>query len=268
MPGEGRAASPAAFILGLGAQKAGTTWLHQYLSSRGDVLMSPIKEMHFFCPPPPDVPHSRLQRLLDEIGLPRGRARAQAMAERLRIKSDEAYFEYFLRRLGPAHRAFGEITPSYGEMPMEVLERIRAAYPKVRPVLLLRDPVDRLFSAMRMHAAAPGAIDTGDVEAAWDNPVHRARSDYELAIRNATAVFGGGGVLIEFFERLFTSTAVARLCAFLDLPFKNGDYGRPVHTTRPSDATAAAVERARQLLGPTYDFCRRWFSADLPAQWR
>jgi hypothetical protein len=36
------------FLLGVGAQKAGTSWLYRYLKSHPEIFMSPIKEMHFF----------------------------------------------------------------------------------------------------------------------------------------------------------------------------------------------------------------------------
>ncbi|NIJ43343.1 hypothetical protein FHS78_003657 [Parvibaculum indicum] len=37
------------FILGVGAQKAGTSWLHDYLERRPEVFMpSPWKELHYF----------------------------------------------------------------------------------------------------------------------------------------------------------------------------------------------------------------------------
>jgi hypothetical protein len=36
------------FMVGVGAQKAGTTWLFDYLGRHPDVAMSPIKELHYF----------------------------------------------------------------------------------------------------------------------------------------------------------------------------------------------------------------------------
>ena len=36
------------FILGVGAQRAGTSWLNSYLSSHPCVCMSEIKELHYF----------------------------------------------------------------------------------------------------------------------------------------------------------------------------------------------------------------------------
>lgn len=36
------------FFLGVGAQKAGTSWIGKYLNSHPQVFMSPIKELHYF----------------------------------------------------------------------------------------------------------------------------------------------------------------------------------------------------------------------------
>src|SRR6185312_14812353 len=36
------------FVLGVGAQRAGTSWLNSYLSSHPCVSMSQIKELHYF----------------------------------------------------------------------------------------------------------------------------------------------------------------------------------------------------------------------------
>src|SRR5262245_149682 len=35
-------------VLGIGAQKTGTTWLHRYLSRRPEIYIAPIKERHYF----------------------------------------------------------------------------------------------------------------------------------------------------------------------------------------------------------------------------
>ena len=40
--------SDKTFLLGIGAQKAGTSWLYEYLARRDEIFMSPIKEMHVF----------------------------------------------------------------------------------------------------------------------------------------------------------------------------------------------------------------------------
>ena len=36
------------FMLGIGAQKAGTSWLHDYFKKRRDVFVPPVKELHHF----------------------------------------------------------------------------------------------------------------------------------------------------------------------------------------------------------------------------
>jgi hypothetical protein len=36
------------YLIGIGAQKAGTTWLAEYLYGHDEVFMSPYKEMRYF----------------------------------------------------------------------------------------------------------------------------------------------------------------------------------------------------------------------------
>lgn len=36
------------FLLGVGAQKTGSTWLSDYLGSRSEVFMHPLKEVHYW----------------------------------------------------------------------------------------------------------------------------------------------------------------------------------------------------------------------------
>ena len=38
-------------LVGIGAQKAGTTWLARYLEHHPEAYVSPIKELHYFDAP-------------------------------------------------------------------------------------------------------------------------------------------------------------------------------------------------------------------------
>src|SRR5689334_10606135 len=124
------------FVLGVGAQRSGSSWLHAYLASHPVVGMSEIKELHYF-----DAvwraDHRRhayshftsaLQRL--DSGIDRGgsqlsperaRQRMLALSDRLAMfdGGDRAYVEYFRRRVSPNHTHFGEITPAYSLLPAE-----------------------------------------------------------------------------------------------------------------------------------------------------
>ncbi|HUG60462.1 MAG TPA: sulfotransferase, partial [Methylomirabilota bacterium] len=118
--------SEKTFILGVGAQKAGTTWLHQYLDEHPEVFMSPIKELHYFdekhCAELAPMTTQRFRKRLAAVTA-KDKVRpamVRALSARIAMKSDDkAYERYFEERVKPQHRAFGEITPSYSLLPVE-----------------------------------------------------------------------------------------------------------------------------------------------------
>ena len=157
------------FILGVGCQKAGTTWLHDYLHSREDVTLALPKELHIFdAMLRPDM-HARLGqmhtilhlsrglkgRLKDALGM-RKRNQARPMMRMEMIKTPQAYVEFF-KGFDPQAALIGEITPSYSTLSAANFRFIRALLEPhfdLRVVLLLRDPVKRAFSASRHFAAS------------------------------------------------------------------------------------------------------------------
>jgi len=106
---------PNFFILG--AQKAGTSSLYHYLKQHPQVYMSPIKEAKFFLKKNPSK------------------------------KEEEEYLELFDGAENYPVR--GEATPLYlsGQ---GVPERIHEKVPDARMVVILRDPVERAYSAFLM----------------------------------------------------------------------------------------------------------------------
>ncbi|HEY3696557.1 sulfotransferase domain-containing protein [Phenylobacterium sp.] len=105
----------------VGAQKAGTTALFDYLGDEPGLALSDVKEVHFF----------------DD--------------ENLDWTSPD-YGRYHARFPAPDGRLRGEATPIYLYWPQS-LERIRAYNPAVRLILMLRDPVQRAWSHWRMEYA-------------------------------------------------------------------------------------------------------------------
>ena len=104
-------------FLGIGAQKAATTWLAFTLLEHPDIHIPKEKELHFW-----------------DLHFDRGA---------------EAYAEFFNRNPTPQLRQ-GEFTPAYAILSQE---RIRAAYellPHVRLIYSVRNPIERAWSAARM----------------------------------------------------------------------------------------------------------------------
>lgn len=100
-------------FVGIGAQKAGTTYLWQQLADHPEIATPNEKELRFFFK---EVP----------------------------IDSYAAEFQSV-----PDHLRCGEITPAYLFFP-EVAQRIDATLPRARLFVILRDPAERAFSQWLM----------------------------------------------------------------------------------------------------------------------
>src|ERR1700693_2394465 len=109
---------PNFFIVG--APKAGTTSLYEYLRRVPGVYMSPIKEPHYF----------NTIKIVTVSALPPIRDKAKYLSLFQGVKDEVA---------------IGEATAAYLRDP-ETPKRIRDVVPDARIVMILRDPVERAFS--------------------------------------------------------------------------------------------------------------------------
>jgi hypothetical protein len=105
------AASSLPTFVGIGAQRAATTWAYSCLKEHPEVFVSEEKEIHFF--------DTHFDRGLDWY---------------------KAHF-----RGAAGKKAAGEITPNYLDVPQAV-PRLAEVLPDARLFVILRDPVERTFS--------------------------------------------------------------------------------------------------------------------------
>lgn len=156
----------------IGAMKAGTTWLQGALSHHPEIWVPPVKELDYWNEkyvPKKGYPHFklRLNGLLDvaqdvhrtiDAAVPYApysdsmavKARHLAnLCELFLIRDDASYRDYFLRHVANA-AAFGEISPDYVRLPPEGIQTV---FSDVRLLYILRDPVSRYWSQLRMMLA-------------------------------------------------------------------------------------------------------------------
>ncbi len=106
----------------VGAAKAGTTSIYEYLSQHPEVFFPRIKEPHFFT----QVRPSHQQRFFTDT-----------------ISDRTEYAHLYEKACG--YTIIGDASPSYLWHP-EVPSRIRTQVPEARIVIILRDPVERAYS--------------------------------------------------------------------------------------------------------------------------
>lgn len=166
---------PRVDFLGIGAQKAGTSWLHRMLGAHPEIFMAQAedKDLKFFS---------------------------------ARYDYGYAWYERHFATDGGAKRR-GEFSTSYFYS-QEAPARVRRYNPHVRLVLSLRDPVDRLVSHHR-HEVRTGRLgaDVPLETALADNPSYVEQSLYFTQLTRWLEHFPLASFHVVIFEELFRDPA-------------------------------------------------------------
>ena len=111
------------------------------------------------------------------------------------------YLELFQEREPGA--VYGEISPSYLGVAPHRIQELRDHVPHVRLFAILRNPVDRDWSNVRMVAEGEGKLHEADALAAIARrPSLQAEGDYVTALRNWLRVFPREQILLLPYELL------------------------------------------------------------------
>lgn len=281
---DGRAHS---FVLGLGAQKAGTTWLYAYLRRSRRFAHGYRKEYHVF--DSLDLPSEQWMR--DRIlgmaheELEKARRGEPADAEQLHRASMYAdpsfYYDYFAGLLASKKRytVTGDLTPDYGLLPAERLSDIKDQFARRRvrtvAVCLLRDPVDRIYSQVRMQqgrrpARFPKPAEEM-LEELFTEPVYELRSRYETTLGAMDTVFAPDERYVGLYEELFDEAEIQAICDRVGIPFHEPDFEqrRNVSRVKADGGPPESVARMMaQHFRPTYEaVAERFPEKDITAVW-
>lgn len=274
------------FLLGLGAQKAGTTWIHQYFVGSRQVVRGYRKEYH----------------VLDSVDLvedqwrARNIAMAQAELDHLRdqqesdpvhlhraamIADPEVYLDYVtgLLRRRPRFRLTADITPEYALLGSErlrwVREGVTARNARSAALFVMRDPVDRIWSQVRMQAGRrpdrfPRPADRMVAELYRQEP-YAVLSRYEATLQRIEQVWAPEDRHYELYEQLFEVDRVRALCAFAGVDFREPDVDRRANVSAGRTVASlpeALVREMAEHFAPTYHaVAERFPQVDLRALW-
>jgi hypothetical protein len=266
----------------VGATKAGTSWLYRYLEDHPACFTPVIKELHFFDAVETGKMDGTRQRVLERRQkLVRNQAPRETIAsldrwlDVLDAPSDRAYLDYMTAAAG-AKPVMVDVTPAYSLLPVERLRSMAQLLPDMRFIYLLRDPVERLWSHIRMIAKRRGG-DAGDLREVADRKLKRFlrgeelgiedRGDYRSIIARLDAAIDPSRLFLAFYETLFSQSQIDRLCAFIGIDAVEAKFDRRVHEGVCLDMTEDQKMRARAYLAPQYEFAAERLGS-LPEAWQ
>lgn len=258
----------------IGAQRAGTTWLHRVLRQHPHLWLPPVKELHYF--DKLDTTYT----ILD--AKERRRVRLRGL-----LSLDPWLFRYWLGRRSDAWYArlfhqpqtkglvAGEITPAYATLDEEILRRIQRMNSKIKLILVMRDPVERAWSAVN-NAVKKGVADAPTVAKSIERaraPGTAARSAYADTIRRLEKVFPASQIHYCFFDDLRDGPEDLTFSLF---SFLGVEPGQAAAVQLPQAVNVAAGskpiplefsrEMARDYLSPVRELCQRFEGP--PHRWR
>jgi Sulfotransferase family len=204
-------------FLGIGAQKAGTTGLHENFSHHPLIWMPPEKELHYF-DEKLDQPRS-IEEAVGSEDVWAVRWRRQVQRQLRNHARDPASTDivwcarYFVpqpdddwyRSLFPpgAGQVSGEFTPDYALIGRRRIARVRQLNPDMRIIYVLRNPIERAWSAVHMT----GRVGAAEVSNEWylqalEQPRVAAHSAYAANLDRWLSVFPADQVFLGYLEDL------------------------------------------------------------------
>ncbi len=274
----------------IGAAKSGTSWLHDYLRGHGQVHLRALKELHYFDVLEPGLGKWQYKALVRQAGNMRDRLRAglgnaESLRERLadleawletfdgETADDAAYLAYLRQGAGAGARWVGDFTPAYALLSEATFAHMAGLAGETRFVYLLRDPVERAWSNIRMVAKNAGAADPEALHqrelrdlVAGNNRKIALRSDYRGTLERLFRAVPRAQVHVEFYERLFTPRAIERLCGFLGIEVEPAAFERRVHKGREAGLEPAGRAALAAWLKPQYEYVKEVMGG-LPRAW-
>ena len=255
-------------FIGIGAQKAGTTWLGHNLQLHPDVWMPKNKELHYFDDriKDPKNPISRFYRRITGEGQVDRRWRRQVKS-RLRshwnrlpgqdLLWDLRYYAgtpgdgWYASLFEPGRgKVKGEITPAYSTLRLEEVAHVHDLVPEAKIIFLMRNPIERAWSqfVMRLDRSGKKAFGLARYNKLLrnvDREGSRSRTDYLHALETWTTFYPEERIFVGFLEDIHfhPEEFLGSVFRFLgvDASFRPRGVGEKVHARSAGRMTSDAA---------------------------
>lgn len=238
-------------FLGIGAQKSGTTWLHEMLKLHPGVGLPDRKELHFW-----------------DTKYPKGASLSE--------------YDSLFTRMPQTVR--GEITPGYAILPPKTIELIRNRYPRLRLLFTMRNPLERAWSNAKMFLVlqkiVPMEADVADVGDDWYiehflSDLSLKRGDYETCLRNWLGYFERSQLHLSLYDdlqlnaRSFLWKCCAHINADPDFYVRIGDevIHQRISATNYSAIRPSLLPKLNEIYLPKIRRLSAYLGIDLVSRW-
>ena len=227
-------------FIGIGAGKAGTTWLHKNLQQHPSVWLPPQKELGYFKNKPMPIPNF-VWAFDPRMNIGKVRRRNTKHSIQKVFSDSENRFWWFKYMFGvptdswyqslfcpKPHQVSGDITPHYGTLNQQYISNIQRLLPDLKVIYLLRNPIERIWSYANMHC---DVYFDYNIEIASDEEIKRLTSIYSenlgsaylRNISNWEQHFDKSQIFIGFYDQLKQDPEqlFKDICEFLEVESSN-----------------------------------------------
>lgn len=260
------------FILVIGAQKAGTSWLYRALNERKDTNFGVTKEYHIWdALDMESCSRFDLTQRSYAVNYAKflGRLSFRKIYHVTRMqKNNSYYFEYFKKILDTVNIT-GDFTPSYAGLNAKRINWINDQFLKLdiqlKVVFLLRDPFERALSAYKMHIRNKRSeeinlranFDDGFIEYIRSDNC-KIRTKYEKTLNMLGNLDASISYHVDGYESLFFDKNLTSLESFLDLQIPRVLLKKTYNTAskkQKQSVTTEVREKFIDLYNQTYRTC-------------
>lgn len=263
-------------LIGIGAQKSGTSWVSDYFTGHESVFMSPIKELHYF-----DVEicsyswnegfinrfRDLVASLEDDQFFGENYEQLRILLYRVGMINDASMYAKYFAEFRENEKVVCEISPAYSTVTAHEFKKMAEIHHTVKFLFIMRNPVDRFWSQLKYKSMRMKFDHNNEFENYLSHPGMNIRTDYRRTMTELLSVVDTNNIHFVFYENLFSDQAIASLCAFLDIDYMQADFSNQINSSFAEEIDESRRQLVFNKFDFVYEFIDDYFKREIPASW-